>query len=473
MFSFLKRGSLSKGLPPIVKKSDGHIDILDGLRGLAILLVFWFHLWQMTWFNAAFKLPAWGILGSFAGQQISLDFISWFGFIGVELFFFVSGFALFYPYAQGIWSGKRHQSLFEYTGKRFFKIVPSYFLALLGLGLFAFLGQYLFGDSGGLKDGDIWKNIWTHLTFTHNLWPETESGFTGVLWSLAVEVQFYLFFPFLAWLIRKGVIPALLTFAGIIGIAFGYRAMVLPNCIATGNFFPLHQLPSFIDLFAYGMFAAWLFVLLKTKVKKIEALKVFFTIAAVLSMIGFFIALNEGYIIRYAKNAVQLWQLQYRPIIGVLLIVVTIGSAFAFKAWRKILANPILLFLSTISYNLYIYHQFISRELLVRKIGFPAELDLQKISNPADEIWQWVFVLIAVATSIITATIITHFFELPILNAGKGWLRRTSEKMRLKKEPPPVSVEAEVEPEVGSEVEPEVTTITEDKGIDVDENNKQ
>ncbi|MEI6602204.1 MAG: acyltransferase, partial [Clostridia bacterium] len=436
MIKLFNKGKTDTVLPSNLKTPGGHIDVLDGLRGLAILLVLWFHLWQLTWFNMKFDLPNWGFLGSMAGKPLSLDFISWTGFIGVELFFFVSGFCLFYPYAQSIWTGKRNQSLLEYTGKRFFKIVPSYLLALLVIGIMGVSGLYVFGDAGGLKGSfsDIWPNIWSHLTFTHNLNPATEGGFTGVLWSLAVEVQFYFIFPIFAWFIRKGPIPALLTFGGMIAIAFFYRGYYLQAGLNNGNnFFPLHQLPAFIDLFAYGMFAAWFLVLLKTKVLKIEALKFFFTVTAVLCMVGFFMLLNEGYLIRYQPNGITIWQVQNRLAFGVVLIILTIGSAFAFKFWRVILANKVLVFLSTISYNLYMWHQFIIRELVTRHIGYPQNLDLQKLTNPADEKWIWIFSLVAVVSSIAVATLITYLFELPILNFGKNWLRKISNKRDAKK----------------------------------------
>ncbi|MEI6132457.1 MAG: acyltransferase [Bacillota bacterium] len=435
--NIFKKGKTQKVLPSQINKSSGHIEILDGLRGLAILLVFWFHLWQITWFYYKFDLPNWSFLGDWAGKTISPDFISWTGFIGVEVFFFVSGFCLFYPYAQSIWTGKRAQTLLEYTGKRFFKIVPSYYLALLAIGIMGVTGFYVFGDSGGLKGSfdQIWPNIWSHLTFTHNLNQSTEGGFTGVLWSLAVEVQFYLIFPLLAWVIRKGIIPAALTFTAIIGVAFTYRNYFLQAGLNHNNdFFALHQLPAFVDLFAYGMIAAYILVLIKTKAIKIDALKLFFTLIGIIGVIGFFMLMNEGFLIRYNPNGITVWQVQYRVAFGIVLIIVTIASAFAFKAWKVILANKVLVFLSAISYNLYMWHQFISRELMTRHIGYPADMNLQQIKPGDDGGYVWLFVLIAVASSIAVATLITYLFELPILNAGKKWIHNLSAKITAKRE---------------------------------------
>ena len=71
-----------------------HLAPLDGLRGIAIALVVWFHLWEITWW-----LRADAHLGPFT---MNLNAIPEPGFIGVDLFFFLSGFVLFFPYARAL-----------------------------------------------------------------------------------------------------------------------------------------------------------------------------------------------------------------------------------------------------------------------------------------------------------------------------------------------------------------------------------
>ena len=64
----------------------GRIATIDGLRGIAIAAVVWFHLWQISW--------TWAIVPY---TNISLQPLAEAGFLGVALFFFISGFVLMLP----------------------------------------------------------------------------------------------------------------------------------------------------------------------------------------------------------------------------------------------------------------------------------------------------------------------------------------------------------------------------------------
>ena len=108
-----------------------------------------------------------------------------------------------------------------------------------------------------------------------------------------------------------------------------------------------------------------------------------------------------------------------------LFLCITVASTFAIGLWRKILTNRVLLFLSTISYNLYIWHQSIG--LLIR------DRHWWKADNPMpmqDPHWRWTYMIVAVTASIIVASLITYGFERPLLRLGvRGAIRACLEKL--------------------------------------------
>ena len=90
------------------------LGVLDGLRGLAVLLVLWYHVWEFSWLN---PLP-------------SLAFLPATGFAGVMLFFFLSGFVISYPFVRSRAAGMLLPSWAHFAWRRFMKIVPSYALSI-------------------------------------------------------------------------------------------------------------------------------------------------------------------------------------------------------------------------------------------------------------------------------------------------------------------------------------------------------
>lgn len=367
------------------------VAIMDGLRGLAITLVVLFHYWQMSFW----ALPTSG-----------LESVQYAGFLGVELFFFISAFCLFLPYASGRAFDLRH-----FTYRRAIKILPSYLLALF---VFGFVITDLYPSTwehGKLAD------LGLHLVFLHNVTQETHGSFAGVLWSLAVEVQFYVAFPVLAWFFRR---QPLLTAAGMIGASIAYRAWNRGGAGADeGLGLWADQLPAFLDLFALGMLAAWLVAWMRRRPEAVQRIRVPLTALAAVAAVLLYLFFDWVTAVRFDVQP-GLWQSENRTLIGGLFLVLAVASAFAIPAWRALLANRVLVFLSTISYNLYIWHQSIGA--LVKERGWWAADTPVPTDDPA---WRWSFTLIGIVVSILVATLITYGFERPFLRNGvKGTLRR-------------------------------------------------
>lgn len=105
-----------------------HVQVVDGLRGIAILLVLLFHYWQLSfWVIPIPGLP----------ERYNLEFLQYAGYLGVELFFFISAFCLFYPHAKTMFGQGSVPTLKHFFYRRAIKILPSYLLALLIFGVFS------------------------------------------------------------------------------------------------------------------------------------------------------------------------------------------------------------------------------------------------------------------------------------------------------------------------------------------------
>jgi len=164
--------------------SSTRIPALDGLRGIAILLV----LIQHTFLGFHFvHHPALNWL-------VRMSRLSW---SGVDLFFVLSGFLI-----GGILLDARSSPNYFKTFylRRAYRILPLYFLVLTLAWLTFKAGQlgWLRGDWAGLFSGAIpW---WTFFTFTQNISMVLAGPLVGraglsPTWSLAVEEQFYLTLP--------------------------------------------------------------------------------------------------------------------------------------------------------------------------------------------------------------------------------------------------------------------------------------
>ena len=167
-----------------VDVSAHHYTQLDGLRGLAILLVIVYH---FSLEHAAFRGPAPGFFLQLAQA----------GWMGVDLFFVLSGFLI-----TGILSGTRSKPHYfrNFLARRFLRIWPLYYLSLLVLLVVAplLLPQVWAGRLQGMQDQQAW--FWLYAA---NWLFAKEGGFSqtagGYFWSLAVEEQFYVIWPFVVY----------------------------------------------------------------------------------------------------------------------------------------------------------------------------------------------------------------------------------------------------------------------------------
>jgi Predicted acyltransferases len=379
----------------------GHVDVLDGLRGFAIFLVVTFHLWQLSWLDipAALHFP------------VSLEFIARAGFFGVEIFFFISGFCLFWPHARHVWEGEPLPTWREYAARRAAKILPSYYVCLLLVLLF-FPHEYV-------APGRLLWNVVTHLLFFHIWFYETYPSINSVTWSLAVEVQFYVLFPLVAASFRR---KPWLAFLALAAVAQFWRLGVMQY--GSADPFPYtvqqSQLPAFLDLFGGGMLAAWLVGDLRRQRARERGPEPWLCALAAVFALAAIVWLMHG-VTQHPDSPLGLrdWQVRQRLPLSALLVVFTTTAALAAPGFRRAVANPFLRFLAAISYNLYLWHQVFHTWLFYGRIPAPATADPHQ-----DPVWQWRFTLLALVVGLSVGILGTYLIERPFLR----WFRRRSER---------------------------------------------
>jgi len=164
------------------------------LRGLAALGVVLYHVRVDLWvgFNALNTNPSLGGFLAHATAWLSLPTI--FMGSGVMLFFVISGFCIHHPYAGP--QGKK-LDLQEYAVRRSFRIYPPYLVAVL----FTFAVQCLGYHDGFLKSLDA-TNYRMSVFLLQNTFAN-QPQCNPALWTIPVEVAFYIFFPLVYFGLRR------------------------------------------------------------------------------------------------------------------------------------------------------------------------------------------------------------------------------------------------------------------------------
>jgi peptidoglycan/LPS O-acetylase OafA/YrhL len=213
---------------------------IDGLRAIAAVSVVVYHAWLYT-------LP--GVSASHRetlGDQVIHELR-----LGLVLFFVLSGFLLYQPWVRSALSGGPAPRLGAYLLRRAARILPAYYLAVAG----SIILLWAIKGSPGVRfppTGDLW----TFAVFAQNFSDTTVLKLDPPLWTLAVEVSYYLVLPGLGWLALR------LRGAGRTGQLAVPTAMILfgvaYNHAIDGQsaLFPSKLLPAMAPYFAAGMIAA-------------------------------------------------------------------------------------------------------------------------------------------------------------------------------------------------------------------------
>jgi peptidoglycan/LPS O-acetylase OafA/YrhL len=276
---------------------------IDGLRGLAALLVVFRH---GPLVFVGLNNPANPIL-----------FVSRLGYSGVDLFFVLSGFCLAYP---TIASGKPF-SLTRFAAHRLVRVIPPFYAAIAILGTLYFLGVHSAVSAehrGGIPISG-WDVVRQALFIDRGT-----ALLTPQFWTLPVEMRWYFLFPVVLWLWFKDQ----RLFFGVLGIAI----------VASLFFAPTNDVLA-LPAFLLGIVAAR--VVSHNEIPRLASWSALIgTLAAVIYLEWRLI--EASYLIRQV-----LWELAY------FWLVVTVSKS---NLLQRAFSSRVMLGFGAISYSLYLMH---------------------------------------------------------------------------------------------------------------------
>ena len=292
---------------------------IDGLRAIAVLSVLGFHA-----FPAQFKA----------------------GFIGVDIFFVISGFLISSIIFENLARGSF--SFLEFYGRRIKRIFPA--LALVLFTSFTFAWFALFAD----EFAQLGKHMAAGAAFVSNfaLWQEAgyfdnaaESKPLLHLWSLAIEEQFYIFWPLLVWATWKRKWLFITILITLLIVSFGINLHFVRVDRATAFFFPGSRVWELLIGVVLAYFST------QSKETSAKSFRLNQAHKQVLSTLGVLLLAFAFYRIDKTRPYPGTWALL--PVLGAFCLI-----AAGTNAWfnRYVLANRAMVGIGLISYPLYLWH---------------------------------------------------------------------------------------------------------------------
>jgi peptidoglycan/LPS O-acetylase OafA/YrhL len=320
--------------------SSNRIIELDGLRGIAILLIFFYH---SRHFLEVLDFEGANILNSILQTM----------WIGVDVFFVLSGFLI----TRILLLTKNKKSYFKnFYIRRTLRIFPPYFLLLsvsLVIGKLLDLGSW--PDFKWHYEHQIW--YWTYMAN----WKQIALGHSQSirlfihLWSLAIEEQFYLIWPLIIYFLSEK--KMLKIFMGLITMSFFYRFYYHFQSSSTYATY-INTFARF-DTFVFGALLAFSF----TRGEKIFLRgKYIIFIAALISLL--FLLLQGSSYYPAFSNSLGLLLIALIPFL--LIYYCLKGSKHISFTFR----NQLLVSLGKYSYAFYLFHWPIMRLMQYYKLSF-------------------------------------------------------------------------------------------------------
>ncbi|MFA7273199.1 MAG: acyltransferase [Crocinitomicaceae bacterium] len=366
-------------------KTKEYFHNLDGWRTISFLLVFFYH---------SFHTENSSILNSetyiFVTKKLFIN-----GNIGVNFFFVLSGFLITYFVIQEkLITGKIQ--VVNFWTRRILRIWPLYFFCVVfGFLIFPFLKIY-FGQIPAET-----AHLLNYITFTSNFDMINnglpDASILGVLWSVAIEEQFYLIWPILLILVPSK--RFIYLFASLILINIGYRIFNSQDIQLE-----MHSLSCMGDL-VIGSLSAYLVL---TKEKFLIFMKNLPKWAIMMFYFGLFSFLFFRTQISNVSPVLLIFE---RLILAIFIAVIILEQNYAVHSFFKMKNFKMLSRLGKYTYSMYCLHF----------VGILITLQLTKLLKFNTELWQVLIfeTLLSMILTIVMAYLSYQYLEKPVLKLKK------------------------------------------------------
>lgn len=318
---------------------------------------------------------------------------------GIPLFFVLSGFCLYYPLTK---------PGYKVDWPRFFRrriqrLIPPYYITIAAITLLPFLIEPVAGSLGmvvTVPDLPPWPQIALHLLLIHTLSTNAFYfyGLDSTFWTLPIEWQFYVVFPFAAWLVHRW------RWRGAVAICaatLGYRILLFATPLATTQW-PIDVADLFLS--RWSSFALGMLVAQRLRHAQHTSLSAIQELVEVLGAIVLFLLAAF-----FMYGPARQWPYQPRDVLfGGFYSVILYVSCVPGSRCGRVLASPILVWLGMISYSLYLLHYPILYAIAPTILA----LHLDPVTNIA--LVTTVCVPVAIAAAAVFFQLVErHFLNLP------------------------------------------------------------